>query len=166
MGLRLSFYNSVIFSRSASTFAEPRAAPRMICRLAASLLRSPSDARRPAAPLLSQILQPASNALGFSSFFFFFSASRTSRRRRRAQVASARLHTRANSLTRRPSEKPQRLKMPPTGEDAAPLLCFSLRAGVYLTPNTKRLCCAAAHGHPEGSRFISNIYFLQGSFTR
>lgn len=37
------------------------------------------------------------------------------------------------------------------------------RASVYLTPNTKRHCCTAARGDPEGPRFISTVYFSQGS---
>lgn len=62
----------VIFSSSASTFAEPRAAPQMICRLAPSPLRSVSDARCPPSPLLSQILHPAAceQHAGFLLLFF------------------------------------------------------------------------------------------------
>lgn len=157
------FTTLVIFSGSASTFAEPRAALQMICRLAASLLRSPSDARFPPAPLLSEILR----APGFAPPPFFFSASHTSMRGVRAPVSSRGLYTRANFLTPRPSAKPPLLKMPPTNEEVSPLLGFFLHYTVYLTPNTKRHCCAAARGNPEGSRYFTNIYFFRkGIFTR
>lgn len=39
------------------------------------------------------------------------------------------------------------------------------RASVYLTPNTKRHCCTAARGDPEGPRFISTVYFFRRAPT-
>lgn len=113
------FTTLVIFSCSASTFAEPRAAPQMICRLAAAPLRSPRTLA--ALQLLSFhkffTRQPAKQLLGF--FSFFFSSLRESHIKGGGSdfIHGASHMRKLSDLTS--IQKPPQLRMPPTGEGDA-----------------------------------------------